>query len=55
MGDDHPQPEETHTVTIEIQPKQWTPAEWAQFKAALKQAIQKYGGKIKVITYEKHQ
>ena len=53
MGDDQPAPDETHTVTIEIKPKQWTTKEWQEFKAAIKALTTKYGGKVKVLTFEK--
>lgn len=52
MSDDQPASGVTHTVTIEIPPKPWTPESWAEFKQAVKTLVKKYQGTITSMTFE---
>jgi hypothetical protein len=56
MGNEPPQPDETHTVTLEFQKNrnpQWTAKEWDDFKKAILDLAKKYKGRIKSMSYDK--
>ncbi|HEY7363927.1 MAG TPA: hypothetical protein VIE37_07450 [Methylomirabilota bacterium] len=52
MSDDPPGSGVSHTVTIEIPPKQWTPESWAKFKQEVKKLLKPYQGTITSMTFE---